>query len=66
VTIYTPLELLGYYTAVLLGGLLIFTALGHIIYQKRSSTSMISWMLFIVFMPYIAAPLYFLNRSAKT
>jgi len=50
---------------VLVGGVLVFTALGHIIYQKRSSTSMISWMLFIVFMPYIAAPLYFLIGVRK-
>ena len=57
------------YLFILVGGILVFTALGHIIYQKRSSTSMISWMLFIVFLPYIAAPLYFLigirKRDAK-
>lgn len=59
------MELFGYYTVILIGALLVFTALGHIIYQKRSSTSMISWMLFILFMPYIAAPLYFLIGIRK-
>ena len=59
------LEVLFYYGVLLLGGILVFTALGHIVFQKRSSGSMISWMLFIVFMPYIAAPLYFLIGIRK-
>jgi len=41
------------------GGIFIFLALGHILYQKRSSASMISWMLSIILLPYIAVPLYF-------
>ncbi len=39
--------------------------MGHIIYQKRSSTSMISWMLFIILAPLIAAPLYFIIGIRK-
>jgi cardiolipin synthase len=57
--------MLLYYGLVLLGGILLFTALGHIVFRKRSSGSMISWMLFIIFMPYIAAPLYFLIGIRK-
>ncbi len=54
-----------YYGFLLLGGVLVFVALAHIVYQKRSSVSMISWMLFIVFLPHIAAPLYFLIGIRK-
>jgi len=61
----SALDIFLSYLFILVGGILVFTALGHIIYQKRSSTSMISWMLFIVFMPYIAAPLYFLIGVRK-
>jgi cardiolipin synthase len=61
----TPFDFFLSYIVILIGGVLVFTALGHIIYQKRSSTSMISWMLFIIFMPYIAAPLYFLIGVRK-
>ena len=45
--------------------MLVFTALGHIIYQKRSPDSMVSWMIFIIFMPYIAVPLYFVIGIRK-
>ena len=62
---FSPLELFFTYMAVVLGGILLFAAIGHIIYQKRSSTSMISWILFIVFLPHIAAPLYFIIGIRK-
>jgi cardiolipin synthase len=58
------------YLVVLLVAMLIFTALSHILYQKRSPTSMISWILTIIFIPYIAVPLYFIigirKREKKT
>ena len=57
--------MLLYYAFILLGGVLIFLALGHIIYQKRSSVSMISWILFILFVPHVAAPLYFVIGIRK-
>ncbi len=41
------------------GGVLIFLAIGHILFQKRSSTSIISWLLAIILLPHIAVPLYF-------
>jgi len=53
------------YIFVLIGGVLVFAALSHILYQKRSPTSMISWMLTIIFLPYIAVPLYFLIGIRK-
>ena len=53
------------YLLILIGAILVFTALSHILYQKRSPTSMISWMLTIVFLPYIAVPLYFLIGIRK-
>jgi len=61
----SPLELFFTYVMIVIGGLLIITAIGHIIYQRRSSTSMISWMLFIIFVPHIAAPLYFIIGIRK-
>lgn len=59
------MELLFTYALIVVGGILLITAMGHIIYQRRSSTSMISWILFIVFMPHIAAPLYFIIGIRK-
>ena len=61
----TPLQLLITYFLIVLAGMLIFTAIGHILYQKRSPTSMISWMMSIVLFPFIAAPLYFLIGIRK-
>ena len=61
----TVTQLLYTYIIVILGGLLIFTAIGHILYQKRSPTSMISWMLAIVFLPFITVPLYFIIGIRK-
>ncbi len=66
----TPLSIVFTYVLVLLGGILIFSAVGHILYQKRSPTSMLSWMLSIFILPYLVAPLYFLigirKRESKT
>ncbi len=53
------------YLFVLLGGLLVFAALSHIIYQTRSSRSMTAWILFILFLPHVAAPLYFIIGIRK-
>ncbi len=48
-----------------IGGILLFSAISHILYQKRSPTSMMSWMMSIIFMPFIAVPLYFLIGIRK-
>lgn len=48
-----------------IGGVLLFSAVAHILYQKRSPASMTSWMLAIVFMPLLTVPLYFLIGIRK-
>ena len=53
------------YALVILGGMLVFIAIGHILYQKRSPTSMMSWMMAIVFLPFITVPLYFIIGIRK-
>ncbi|MBA1420645.1 MAG: PLDc N-terminal domain-containing protein [Epsilonproteobacteria bacterium] len=61
----TAMQLLWTYLFVIVGGLLVFTAIGHILYQKRSPTSMMSWMMAIVFLPFITVPLYFIIGIRK-
>lgn len=59
------LRFIGTYFLVVLAGILVFSAVSHMLYQKRSPTSMISWMLSIFFLPYIVVPLYFLIGIRK-
>ncbi len=61
----TLLQFLLTYIFIIIGGILIFSALSHILYQKRSPTSMISWMISIFFLPYVVVPLYFLIGVRK-
>ncbi len=61
----TTSNILLTYLFILVGGILVFTALSHLLYQKRSPTSMLSWMLTVVFLPYLAVPLYFLIGIRK-
>jgi cardiolipin synthase len=61
----TVTHVLFTYFIIIIGGLLIFTAIGHILYQKRSPTSMISWMMAIIFLPFITVPLYFIIGIRK-
>lgn len=53
------------YIFIIVSGLLVFIAIGHILYKKRSPTSMISWVLAIVFLPFITVPLYFIIGIRK-
>ena len=53
------------YGIIIITGALVFTAISHMLYQKRSPTSMISWLLAVVFLPYITIPLYFLIGIRK-
>lgn len=53
------------YGIIIVTGALVFTAISHMLYQKRSPTSMISWLLAVVFLPYITIPLYFLIGIRK-
>ena len=61
----TSSQLLLTYFLILFSAILVFTALGHILYQKRSPRSMIAWILSIAFLPYIAVPLYFFVGTRK-
>lgn len=56
--------LFGYIFSIV-SGLLVFIAIGHIFYRKRAPTSMISWTLAIIFLPFIAVPLYFIIGIRK-
>ena len=53
------------YLAYITGAALLFIAIIHIIYQKRSSASMISWFLFLILIPPVAVPLYFVIGIRK-
>ncbi|RUM75035.1 MAG: cardiolipin synthase [Sulfurovum sp.] len=59
------MEFLPTYIFIIVSGLLTFTAIGHILYQKRSPTGMISWMMAILFLPLISVPLYFVIGIRK-
>jgi cardiolipin synthase len=58
-------QLIFTYLLILIGGILVFSAVSHILYQKRSPSSMISWIMSVFFLPYIAVPLYFLLGIRK-
>lgn len=49
----------------IIADILVLSALGHMVYQRREPTSMIAWLLAIILLPYIAVPLYFVFRSRK-
>ena len=48
-----------------LGELLVVAALLHMVYQRKTPSSMIAWMLAIVMLPHLAVPLYFIVGSRK-
>jgi len=62
---YSFANILLTYTIIIVTGILVFTAISHILYQKRSPTSMISWLLAVFFLPHITIPLYFLIGIRK-
>lgn len=47
------------------GELFILFTMLHMLYQRRSPTSMISWLLFMIIVPYISVLLYFLIGTRK-
>ena len=57
--------ILLFHFATILVDLLVLSALGHMVYQRREPTSMIAWLLAIILLPYIAVPVYFIFRSRK-
>lgn len=58
-------QLIITYLLLLVSAIFIFIALGHILYQKRSPTSMVAWIISIIFLPFIAVPFYFLIGARK-
>jgi len=49
----------------IVGEILIVITLIHMLYQRRTPTSMISWLLFMIILPYISVVLYFLIGTRK-
>ena len=58
-------QILFSYIFIIFSGLLSVTAIVHILYQKRSPTGMISWILAIIFLPIVSVPLYFVIGIRK-
>ncbi|MDD9302133.1 MAG: PLDc N-terminal domain-containing protein [Desulfobacter sp.] len=57
--------ILVFHVGTIVVDILVLSALGHMVYQRREPTSMIAWLLAIILLPYIAVPLYFIFRSRK-
>jgi cardiolipin synthase len=53
------------YGVFIVGEILLFLTLCHMLYQRRSPTSLISWLLFMIVLPYISVLLYFLIGKRK-
>ncbi|MFH2122208.1 MAG: phospholipase D-like domain-containing protein [Pseudomonadota bacterium] len=53
------------YSFLVVGEVLFLSALLHMVYQRRTPTSMISWLLAIILLPHLAVPLYFILGSRK-
>ena len=53
------------HVSAIIADILVLSALGHMVYQRREPTSLIAWLLAIILLPYIAVPLYFVFRSRK-
>lgn len=59
------LQLTFSYTFLAVGEILFLSALLHMVYQRRTPTSMIAWLLAITLLPHLAVPLYFILGSRK-
>lgn len=62
------IDLLNFFTlfgVFIVGEILLLLTLLHILYQRRSPTSLISWLLFMIMVPYISVMLYFLIGRRK-
>ncbi len=58
-------DIILYHSLIVFGELLIVTSLIHMLYKRRSPTSMISWLLSMVLLPYLFVVLYFIFGSRK-
>lgn len=54
-----------YHGLIIFGELLIITVLVHMLYKRRSPTSIIAWLLLMILVPYISAVLYFIFGFRK-
>lgn len=54
-----------YHGLIIFGELLIITVLVHMLYKRRSPTSIIAWLLSMILVPYISAVLYFVFGFRK-
>ena len=61
----SPLEFLILQSVFIVGELLILFTMFHMLYQRRTPTSMISWLLFMIVVPYVSVILYFLIGVRK-
>lgn len=59
------LEYLVLHGIFIVGELLIVFTILHMLYQRRTPTSMISWLLFMIVVPYLSVVLYFLIGVRK-
>ena len=62
---YSLMDFFTLYGAFIVGQVLILLTLLHMLSQTRTPTSMISWLLFIAVVPYVAVILYFLIGVRK-
>ena len=63
--IYNTNTLFSYYTLIIVGVLLTFVVLLHMLYHRRTPSSIMAWLLSIILIPYIAIFLYFIIGSRK-
>lgn len=59
------LDFLIVYGVFIVGEILLFLTLCHMLYQRRSPTSLISWLLFMIVLPYISVLLYYFIGKRK-
>ncbi|MBU0721596.1 cardiolipin synthase [bacterium] len=58
-------NLIVYYAFIIIGELLIIMVLGHMLYKRRTPTSMIAWLLLMILLPYFAIFLYLIFGLRK-
>jgi cardiolipin synthase len=59
------LDFLTLYGIFIVGEILLLLTFLHMLYQRRSPTSLISWLLFMIVMPYLSVMLYFIIGRRK-
>jgi len=59
------LDFLLFHGIFIIGEILIVFTILHMLYQRRTPTSMIAWLLFMIIVPYISVILYFLIGTRK-